>query len=205
MLDLAGKTLLERVVLQARRSNLLDEIWVATSTDKEDDVIENHAVEYGYNIFRGPKDDVLKRFCLCIEKTNAQIVVRVTADNPLTEVKFIEFGIAYILFAGCDYVGFKNIPYGSGVEIVKSDALLMADRLATSSNDREHVTPYLLSHRNDFNVHIIEAPWDELARPDIRATIDTMEDYLRLKEFFSFGQQKDSLTDYINFIDQSKK
>lgn len=205
MLDLGGKTILERVLLRAQKSNLIDETWVATSTDKEDDIVENHVKDAGYKIFRGPKDDVLKRFCGCIEQAKADFVVRITADNPFTEVKFIDLGIAYILFSGCDYICFKNIPYGSGVEIIKSDAMLKADRMSTANEDREHVTLYLLNNRNDFNVQMIESPWAELTRPDIRTTIDTIEDYLKIKEFYSRCQQNDSLLNYIHFIDSSER
>jgi spore coat polysaccharide biosynthesis protein SpsF len=205
MLDLGGKTLLERVFLRAAKSNLIDEIWVATSTSKEDDVIEIKAKSAGYPVYRGPLDDVLTRFCRCIQETNAEFVVRITADNPFTEVKFIDLGIANILLSGCDYIGFKNVPYGSGVEIIKAEVMLKIDGMATTHEDREHVTLYLLNNSNRFNIKIIEPPWAELTRPDVRATIDTIEDYTKINNFFSCCQQNDSLLDYINFINNSIK
>lgn len=205
MLDLGGKTLLERVLLRSGKSNLIDETWVATSMDRADDIIENQAKNAGYKVFRGPRDDVLKRYCGCIEESNAKIAVRITADNPFTEVKFIDLGIAYILFSGCDYVGFNNIPYGSGVEAFASEAIYKANRLAKTDEDREHVTLYILNNRNDFNVQIIEPPWTAFRRPDIRATIDTIDDYIRVREFYNQCEQNDSLLDYIRFIDSTEK
>ena len=205
MLDLGGETLLDRVLLRAKKSNFLDEIWIATSIDKENDIIEKHLKDTGCNIFRGSRDDVLKRFCGCIKEATADYVVRITADNPFTETKFIDLGIAYMLVNDCDYVSFKNIPYGSGVEVIKADALIRVDQKPATNEDREHVTKYILNNQHSFNVQIIEPPWEDLKRPDIRATIDTIEDYLRIKEFYSLCQQNDSLNNYIHFIDNYKK
>jgi spore coat polysaccharide biosynthesis protein SpsF len=206
MLDLSGKTILERVLHRANKSNFLEEIWVATSTDKLDDIVEFQAKKEHYNVFRGNLDNVLCRFCKCIEKCNADIIVRITADNPFTEVKFIDLSIAHILNTGCDYVTFKNVPYGSGVESFTREAIFRANKSAISKEEKEHVTLHILNNMDKFNCTKMNPPWDDLKRPDIRATIDTIEDYYNIKSFYNNEKSdSDSLEDYIKFIDMRKR
>jgi len=201
MLDLGGKTLLERVLLKTSRSSLLDEIWVATSTDQLDDIVENLCERLGYNVFRGDLNDVLGRFCGCAEASSASIVVRVTADNPFTEPKFIDLGVAGLLMSDCDYVAFQNIPHGSGVEVFSRDALFAAARSAKAPEEREHVTLHIRQRKNDFKIKLLESPWVTLSRPDIRVTIDTAEDYFLVKLFYDQCKEKDTLLNFIRFTD----
>ena len=206
MLDLSGKTMLERVLHRVSKSNFLDEVWVATTTNKLDDLVAYQARKEHFNVFRGSPNNVLNRFCKCIQKCNADIIVRITADNPFTEVKFIDLSVAHILYAGCDYVAFENVPYGSGVESITREAIFKANRSAASEEEKEHVTLYILNNMDKFNCTIMSPPWDDLRRPDIRVTIDTIEDYYRIKNFYnSENIGFDSLENYIKFIDMQKK
>lgn len=206
MLDLSGKTILERVLHKVSKSNFLDEIWVATTTDKLDDMVEFQAKKEHCNVFRGSLNNVLDRFCKCIEKCNADIIVRITADNPFTEVKFIDLSVAHMLHTGCDYVAFENVPYGSGVESFTREAIFRANKSATSEEEKEHVTLYILNNMDEFNCTIMSPPWDNLKRPDIRVTVDTIEDYYNIKSFYNNEKlDSDSLENYIKFIDMRKR
>ena len=156
MLDLGGKTILERVIESIAQSSVLDEIWVATSEDILDDLVEWKSIRLGCKVFRGDLNDVLDRYCKCTKICHADIVVRITADNPLTHSKFIDLGVQSIIRKRCDYVAFKNIPYGSGVEVITQSALFTANEKSTNDQEREHVTLYILNNPIKFNINIID-------------------------------------------------
>ncbi|HAH62831.1 MAG TPA: acylneuraminate cytidylyltransferase [Treponema sp.] len=140
------------------------------------------AEKCSWNIFAGPLEDVLGRFCLLIRKLDADIVVRATADNP-----FLFFEAAQVLldeynkrceFSRCDYITWTGLPHGSGVEIMDAKSLLSAEKMTDLPYDHEHVGPALYNHRNHFSALMIKAP-ARFHHPEYRTTIDTPTDYRR--------------------------
>jgi spore coat polysaccharide biosynthesis protein SpsF len=84
---------------------------------------------------------------------------------------------------GADYSGYGSLPYGAGVEVLRSAALLRAEAEAALPAEREHVCPYLYGHGESFLLHRPLAPrlW---LRPEIRLTVDTPEDYDRARRLY---------------------
>lgn len=198
MLDLGGKTLLERTIESTKRSSILDEIWVATSNDRCDDLIEWKSIQAGCNVFRGDLDDVLNRYAQCAIKANADIIVRVTADNPLTSPLLIDFAVKHIITKKCDYISFNNIPYGAGTEAFTMQALLYANEKSQDLHEREHVTLFIKNNPKFFKIEFVDCPMKDTRRPDIRVTVDTLDDYKIMAKYFSIIN--DCPHDLVNFI-----
>jgi spore coat polysaccharide biosynthesis protein SpsF len=195
--DLCGKTLLERVVERVRESNLLDEIWLATSTEKTDDILEIVSKQLNIKLHRGSLNNVLERFCEVAIKSNADIIVRVTADNPLTEPTFIDQGINEMLNNDVDYINFEDIPYGSGVEIIKKESLLLSNKLTNTDEDIEHVTLFIKKNSHKFKIKTL-IPENKFRRPDIRVTIDTLDDYVKMfKVYHLLSNSPSSCKNYL--------
>ena len=68
-------------------------IILATTEDAADDIIANLGEEEEAEVLRGEEYDVLKRYLRCLEAFPADIVVRVTADNPFTCPEVIECAV----------------------------------------------------------------------------------------------------------------
>lgn len=205
MKDLNGKTLIERVVNQVRVSKVVDEIWIATSTEPEDVLLELMGNKLDIMVFRGDLENVLKRYydTQCI--TNADVIVRITADNPFTEPSFIDCGVEYLLSNHLDYVNYEQIPYGTGVEIIRANALEQAHFAATNDYDREHVTPYVRNNKDFFRTGTLIPDQLELCRPDVSLTIDTMEDYVKLYKLINsleIEEEQVSLTSVVEYYDR---
>jgi spore coat polysaccharide biosynthesis protein SpsF len=204
MMDLLGKPLLGRVMERAKLAKTIDEVIIATSTEATDDVIDLYGKANGCDVFRGSLDDVLNRYCEAARMTSADVVVRVTADNPLTEPRLIDYGLHHLISNGLDYVFYENIPYGSGAEVMTRSALLKASKSAQNNADREHVTSYITSSPETFKLGVIPNPFEALVRPDISVTVDTLEDYLKMyKVFWHFRDRKVvDLEAAIEFLDR---
>ena len=100
---IAGKPLLWHVVHRLKRCRTLDAIVIATSDNPRDDAIENFCREENVAIVRGPEDDVLARFALAAEKTEADIILRVSSDAPFLDAVFIDHLIATLIEKDGDY------------------------------------------------------------------------------------------------------
>ena len=142
------------------------------------------AREAGFQIFAGPKDDVLERYCLAIRKYSIDRVIRATGDNPFVFADAAASLNDEAVSQKADYAGYTELPYGAGVESVAASALLRACEQAKLQPEREHVCPYLYNHPELFILHRPTAParWHY---PDIRLTVDTQEDFDRAEKLYA--------------------
>jgi spore coat polysaccharide biosynthesis protein SpsF len=138
----------------------------------------------GFELFTGPREDVLERFALAVERYGVETFLRATGDNPLVSAGCAGALLELHLLKGADYSGYRGLPLGTGVECVRGAALLEARRRAVRPYDREHVCPYLYTHPESFAIFTPEAP-EKCRAPELRVTLDTAEDYERLKLIFS--------------------
>jgi len=104
-----GAALLGYQVERVRKSRLLDKIIVATSVLVKDDVVEKFCKTNNIEYFRGSENDVLSRYYECAQKYNADIVVRLTADCPLSDPKIIDDTIKFYMDTKVDYFLFLEI------------------------------------------------------------------------------------------------
>ncbi len=149
--DLAGRPALELLIARLSRCEQLDEIVVATSTDPSDDAIVQWCDLHAVNCVRGSLVDVLARFRLAVEATDAAAIVRITADCPLIDPRTVDGLVSLFIKENLDYCGLSgDFPHGLDCEIFTRDALFAAEEEATADYDREHVTPFLKRHRDRF-------------------------------------------------------
>src|ERR1700690_752469 len=76
---IAGRPLLWHIVHRLRKSKLIADVAVATSTNLLDDAIVEFGRREGVTVIRGPEDDVLARFALAAEALDADVIVRVSS------------------------------------------------------------------------------------------------------------------------------
>ncbi|MBQ3798839.1 MAG: acylneuraminate cytidylyltransferase, partial [Treponema sp.] len=178
LLPLGGKSLLEWT-LAAMKKVKADAYFLATDVDSGPE-LEGIAKAAGYSFYAGSKDDVLDRFVKTIELSNADVVVRATADNP-----FLFYEAASALLdeyreregsSPVDYISWTGLPHGSGVEIFNARSLVSAAPQTDSPYDHEHVGPALYNHADKFSCLFLRAP-KEFYYPDLRTTVDVYADY----------------------------
>lgn len=139
----------EAISLLIKRLELckkIDEIIIATTTSESDDELCKYLKRINKKFVRGSEEDVLSRYCLAAELTNAEIIIRITGDCPFLDYELID-NLIY-KFQENDYDYISNIdpptfPDGLDVEILNLNALVTANKEATNLSDNEHVTPYI--------------------------------------------------------------
>ena len=176
LLSLDGKPLVLRV-MEALNCVPADLRILACSKDSLSS-FKPLSAQANFEIFAGPEDDVLERYCQVIRHFNIKHVIRATGDNPFVFTDAAQAINAEAAALDADYAGYSGLPYGAGVESVSAASLLRAGSETTSPYDREHVCPYLYAHNELFKLHRPFAPlrWQG---SNIRLTVDTQEDFDR--------------------------
>jgi spore coat polysaccharide biosynthesis protein SpsF len=184
--DLAGRPVLAHVVERAAAIPGIAGAVLATTVSRTDDPLVAFARDHGVDCIRGSEADVLDRFVLAARETNAEAIVRITADCPLLDpgvsAKVLE---EYMRRRpGVDYV--SNVhpptyPDGLDTEVVSVGALETAAREALLASDREHVTPYVWRRPERFRTANVEHAEDLSGH---RWTVDTATDLEFLRAVF---------------------
>jgi len=121
---------------------------VATTSEGEDDQIEQWCCENWVPCFRGSALDVLDRFYQAAVFYQAPAIVRITADCPVIDPFVVDDVIQGFLDGEYDVYGLGGeFPDGLDCEALTFRMLELAWSKATLPSEREHVTPYLYKHQ----------------------------------------------------------
>jgi len=181
---LGGKSLLEWVVRRVTDCQQLDGVIVLLPSSPQDECVRE-LLPSDVSVFIGPQPDPLARFTAAAEAQAAASVVRVCADSLFVDPVLIDrLVIAAGSHQGCDYASYRNATAGPAIlsamglfaEWFPIEALRQANREAKNPADREHVTRYLYSHPEKFNVRLVPLP-PELDRDDLRLKVRCEEDW----------------------------
>lgn len=188
LMDLAGETMLDRVISRCLRASSINEVIVATTMKTEDDAIEKLCKRRKINIFRGSENDLLDRYYQAATKFKANIIVRITADCPIIDPGIIDKVVSEFLnFGPLDHasndLGPQTYPHGLGVEVMSFDALRRAWVEDNNYLWREHVTPYFFRNPGKFRLF---ASVNDKDFSSYRLTVDTMEDFCLMEKIYNF-------------------
>ena len=86
-------TILDCVINQLQSSKEIKNIVIATTEQKEDDVIVEFLQKRKVKYFRGSKQDVLDRYYQCAKKFNFSEIIRITSDNPLIDFEIVDMTV----------------------------------------------------------------------------------------------------------------
>jgi spore coat polysaccharide biosynthesis protein SpsF len=194
-------SVLSSVLSQVKHSALVDKIVVATTNLPSDDRIVDLVNTLKINYFRGDEQDVLDRFYHCAKKFNFSIIVRITSDNPLIDPEIIDKSIKKMYEMKCNFVTNcfpRTFPQGTEVEIFDFTTLEKIWNDATLLEDREHVTKFIYKHPEIFTIYNIQS---KKQIPNMRWTVDTLDDLTFVKAIFSKIHKSPILTnDILNLL-----
>lgn len=180
---LNGVPVVAWVVRRVMASSRVDGVVVATSSEPEDDPVEETARRFGAQVYRGSVENVLSRYCAAAAEQDASVVIRVTADCPLYDPEVLtamlgRWESARAAGERLDYLsntwGRRTWPRGLDTEVFSRETLERACRNASQPYELEHVTPYIYTHPEAFAMAGFES---DLDLSHHRWTLDTLEDW----------------------------
>lgn len=182
LLPLCGKTVLE--VMLDRLSGYHDNIIIATTNDGSERPIVKLCEKLGVKHYRGDTEDVLSRYhdsAVVFGASEGDTIVRLTSDCPLIDEEVLRKTLNLYHDGGFDYVTSfpESFPRGLDVEVFDFKSLKNAYMNATKSHEKEHVTPYIISHaKNSGSYKDVEK------NGKYRLTLDEEDDYIMIKEVY---------------------
>lgn len=179
LLDFSGKPSILRQIERIKKSRYINEVVVATTINPEDDQLARLLEKEKIRYYRGSEDDVLGRVAEAARFFNIDVIIEITGDCPLVDIKESDRVIERYLEGGYDLVAnnfLRTYPIGMDTIVMSRQVLEEAADLATDPAHREHVGLYLYEHPFNYHFSNIEAP-RFLRDPQLRMTLDTREDY----------------------------
>jgi spore coat polysaccharide biosynthesis protein SpsF len=183
LVPLAGRPLVEVLLERMRASGL--PVVLATSRGADNDPLAAVAEALGVPVFRGDEDDVLRRHVECARAHDADHVVRVTGDNPLTDLETLALLVREQLTHEADYsyVPGEALLMGILPEVVSRAALERSWDEGEPRHRSELVTLYIKEHPDAFRIRACALP-EGLLRPQYRLTVDEPEDVRLMQALF---------------------
>lgn len=175
-------SMLELIIRRLRSSKKAHDIIVATE-EKSYNSFKNIFEKLKCHYFIGSEDDVLERYTKASEKFNGDIIVRATGDNPLVSIKALDMIVDYHIKNNADLSHYDSLPYGSGVEVINYEALKYANDNSKDIFEHEHITQFHYRNSGKFKIENPKVS-EEFAMPELRTTVDTMEDYKNICALF---------------------
>jgi spore coat polysaccharide biosynthesis protein SpsF (cytidylyltransferase family) len=167
------ESLLEAVIARLKLCREVHQIVIATTTNMEDDAIEAVATKLGVSVYRGSQDDVLARYFHAASLNSADVIVRITADDPFKDPLAIDEMIKVFEARKLDYLANNfdpSLPEGLDIEVISFKALQASFNQAGKAYEREHVTQWIRNRgKQRFRIGGFELKeiW-----PECRLTVD---------------------------------
>ncbi|MFA6304894.1 MAG: glycosyltransferase family protein [Patescibacteria group bacterium] len=185
LLKLNGQTVLEQVVRRVKKSKLIKDVIIATTTDKSDNKIVKLCKNKKIKFFRGDMNNVLDRYYQTAKKFNLKHICRVTSDCPLIDPDVIDLVAKKYLKTRAQYASSSRpkptYPDGLDTEIFSFKALTRAWQEAQLLSEKEHVTPYIWKNPKKFKSVMVKNKKDLSA---LRWTLDEKIDFVLIKEIY---------------------
>lgn len=203
---LNNKTVLEHIYNRVKAS-AVDKVVIATTNNRSDDIVEEFCKKKSYLYYRGSEDDVLERFYFTAKQFGIDIIVRVTADDPLKDTEVVNKAISIMLNNNYDYVSNTiepTYPEGIDIEVFSFKALERAYNEAKLKSEHEHVTPYIWKNNDKFKIYNMK---NDIDLSGLRWTMDTEDDYNFMKEIYTFFKDVDnfSMADVLEILEKHPK
>ncbi len=209
-----GIPILKRTVDRLQKSALLSQVIIATSTNIENNIIEEFCLHNNIKYYRGSENDLLDRYYHsalkygCNEK---DIIVRITSDCPLIDSIVVDNAILHYMHNDFDVVlnsWFKNsYPSGFDVEVLNFNVLHKIWSTETDMTRREHVlcsrtnkllvtnmfsdipSEYILSLNFDINL--------------IHLSVDTKEDFILIDTIIKNMPPNYTFYDVVDYLNNN--
>jgi len=177
MMQILGKPMLLHQIERISKSKMIDHLVVATSIDKSDDLLVDMLIEHNIDYYRGSLYDVLERFYFVAKKFKPNQIVRLTGDCPLSDFNLIDKIIQFHNNNNFDYTSNvipPTFPDGLDVEVFTYSSLCEAYNKSYLPSHREHVTPYINTNNNFYNIGNYA---DKCDNSKLRWTVDEQCDF----------------------------
>lgn len=221
LLPLAGRHMLWHIIDRVKRATLVDRVVLTLPAgdykSKEMSHFRLQNMNVGVSLSNADENNLISRYFFAACEFEADLIVRICADNPFVEPWEIDRAIQYYMEYPAIYVSnmhqhdiyamhplcrrYNGYPDGIGCEVFSFSRLKWMHETIKDPLDREH--PHLYFHRYG----LISSPQcqEAFSRPDLKLDVNTPEEYEYVKDIFEALYPKNPqfhITDVIRYIDE---
>jgi spore coat polysaccharide biosynthesis protein SpsF len=204
LMNLAGKNSLTHIIDRVKASGAVDEICVATTTNRKDLRIKDYCHEIlKVNVYQGSEEDVLGRVHKAAEKMDAKIIVDITADCPMIDIEHLKVLVREVKNNGALYASnviTRTFPDGYDIQVYTFKLLSVLNKIVVRDTHRCHVgwnaieyitqlTDCLGCSKGNLRYSSLPAR-EKLCHPEWGLTLDTEKDFELLSRIFTHFREK---------------
>ncbi len=190
--------LIKRLLKKFNRNNVI----ICTSKKSSSFFFKKIKKDYKLNIFFGDEENIFKRILDCKKKYNFNHFVRITGDNPLTDVNLINKISKKHIKNKNDYTFTEGLPSGMKPEIFSINALKQCYKKARDPHSSEYLTYFF--KRNEFKYSSIKIKKKYPNQDHLTITIDRKTDFLKLKRLINKEGIYLSSSKIIKYLNEKK-
>lgn len=205
--NIGSITILDQIINISKSIDKVENIFIATTTLEEDNLIEDICTVNNIHCFRGDVGNVYSRYST-IAKNYTDIndnTIRLTADNPLLNKNIIESVLNNHLKNKNFYTSnilYRTWPRGLDVEVIKNEYFFSDYSKSMNKDDFEHVTLYIRKNLKNFKIQNVQSSSEEFM-PNLRLCVDYEEDLVFINHIIKKLGLKPSIQNIINYLKEN--
>ncbi len=181
------------MIKRVKINQSINDIVICTSTNAEDNPLEEIAKSEDIKCFRGSEEDVIDRLYRAALYFKFDYVLNITADCPLVSWEYMDIVIEEYIKTNADLIRTLDLPHGLFIYGLSISALKKV--IGIKKEVKTEVWGRLFTDTGLFHVHDVKVP-KELIRPSYRLTLDYPEDFkFFMKVFEDNGADAYKMTD----------
>jgi spore coat polysaccharide biosynthesis protein SpsF len=211
---LCGKSIIQIIFERMKKIHKIHKIILITGPQSINNNLTSESKKIGLDYFCGSESNLLDRFYHASKFFEADNIIRITADNPFSDINLINHAID--IFENGNYQILSNnrirtYPIGLNFEIFTSESLKLAwndeKKNFRNTNFSDLImspTKYMLYSGKFINYDLVNN--ENLSK--IRLTIDTLDDFNNATKYFNKIYPNNpffNLKDIIKYIDMESK
>lgn len=197
--EVEGKAIFSHMIDRLKLAKSVSEIIICTSTNQQDDRLEDIASAEGISCFRGDEDDVVKRLSEAAERASLDYILSITADCPFSDPVYADRIVEMFKQTDADLIRALDLPHGAYSYGIKPSALRKVMEIKDDTNTE--VWSRYFTDTDLFKV--LDFPIDNPRhkQPELRMTLDYPEDLEFFKAVFARLYQPGKVFSFEEIID----
>jgi spore coat polysaccharide biosynthesis protein SpsF len=199
-----GTRILDNILDCLATIDCIDEVVLGISHGSENVIFGEIAEQRGIKCIFGDEIDVLSRLIACGDAGNATDIFRITSESPFLYFEAVQETWDRHVAEEMDATFLWNIIDGSGFEILSLAALKKSHAQGETRHRSELCSLYIRENLDQFKYLKLDPP-PQLARHDLRLTVDYPEDLVICREVYQALKHQAPrirLDDIVRFLDE---
>jgi len=197
-----NKPLIQILAGRIGTSNFVKKLIVCTTRQKSDDKLVKILKKNNVSVFRGDNVDILNRLYMAAKKYKIKQFIVVEGDDFFCDLLLVKQTWNKLSQKKYDFLSWEDVPFGASPVGIKTEKLLALIKKKTKKNTE---TGWIKVIRESglFKVGTLKPKIKKLKRPDIRLSIDYMEDFNLAERIYERLPEGFTLIDIINIINKN--